>query len=154
MKVIEQRGGKRTYDFTKNESEERPPNETRQHEQRIIDAAVSVVLEQVPPQQLSATRDLIAQAMEVLDLQIAAIRHDLGEDGPAENARWWAKATAAQRIKAKVRVRLQNKLGEVQRLIRHHRKLADERSKKSKERRFIQLVKQHIFQRERQNVRS
>jgi hypothetical protein len=142
MKVIEQRSGKRVYDFTK--TDERPPDETHQREQHIIDAAVSVVLDQIPPQQLSATRDLIAQGMEVLDLQIAAIRHDLGEDGPAENARWWAKATAAQRIKAKVRVRLQNKFGEVQRLIRHHRKLADEHSQKSRERRFIQLVKQYI----------
>jgi hypothetical protein len=144
MRIIEQRSGKRIYDFSKSEPDERSPDETRQREQHTIDAAISVVLDQVPPQQLSATRDLIAQAMETLDLQIAVIRHDLGEDGPAENARWWAKATAAQRIKAKVRVRLQNKLGEVQRLIRYQRKLADEHSQKSRERRFIQLVKQYI----------
>jgi hypothetical protein len=144
MKATKQRDGKRIYDFTKSEPDGRSPDETRQREQHIIDAAVSVVLDQVSPQQLSTTRNLITQAMEILDLQIAAIRHDLGEDGPAENARWWAKATAAQRIKAKVRVRLQNKLGEVQRLIRHQRKLADEHSQKSKERRFIQLVKQYI----------
>jgi hypothetical protein len=142
MKVIEQRGGKRVYDFTK--TEERPPDETRQREQHIIDAAVAVVLDQVPPQQLSATRDLIAQAMEILDLQIAAIRHDLGEGGFTENARWWAKATAAQRIKGKTRVRLQTKLGEIHRLIRLENKRKADAESRTRDSRFIQLAKKHL----------
>jgi len=67
-----------------------------------------------------------------------------GEDGSTDNARWWAKATAAQRIKGKNRVRLQTKLGEVHRLIRTENKRKSDEERRSREGRFIQLSRKHL----------
>jgi hypothetical protein len=144
MRIIDQRGSKRVYDFTKPAVEERPFTDERQAEQRAIDAAMAIVPEQLVASQLPKARATIAHAIEILDLQVAAIRHDLGEEGSTDNARWWAKATAAQRIKGKNRVRLQTKLGEVHRLIRVENKHKAEAERESKEGRFIQLARKHL----------
>jgi len=78
MRIIEQRSGKRVYDFTKPATEERPPTDERHEEQRVIDAAMAIMPEQLVASQLPKARDTIAHAIEILDLQVAAIRHDLG----------------------------------------------------------------------------
>lgn len=109
----------------------------------IIAAAVAIVPDQIPPDRLSQARALVERAMHILDLQLAEIRHEVGADS-GNNARWWAKATAAQRIKGKQRQRLQTLFSDVNRLLRAQRKDQDVQRQASKERRFIQLAKSHL----------
>jgi hypothetical protein len=113
-------------------------------QEEIIESAVAIEPEKLAIDALPNARTAIERAMEILDLEIAQIRHDLGERGPAENARWWSKATAAQRIKAKKRVRLQRKLHDVTRLIKAERNRQNLEKRKSQDSRFIQLVRQRF----------
>ena len=113
-------------------------------EQDLIAAALLIRPEMVEIGELGKARDFIEHAMHMLDLQIAAIRHNLGEPQKAENARWKAKATGAERIKAKQRVRLQNAFGEVHRLIRAERNRLNAERQVTRDRRFVQLAKKRM----------
>jgi len=141
--VIKQRDGKRIYDFTKD------TETVSARDDDTINMAIAVVPDQLAPDRLMWARDLLQRAIQTLDLQVAAIRQRLLEENERpENARWWAKATAAERIKAKQRVRLQTAFGDVNRLIRAQRKiqtdLEEKARRKTKDRRFIELVREHL----------
>ena len=113
-------------------------------EQKLVATAVAIVPDKLTSDQLPQAREVIERAMHVLDLQLAQIRQDVGEEDPSDNARWWAKATAAQRIKGKQRQRLQTIMGDVNRRIRAHRREQDAQRTVSRERRFIQLARAHL----------
>lgn len=114
---------------------------TRDKQTEFFKSLIAIVPADVPPEQLPAVRDALLRAMHMIDLELAQVRADLGVEGAQENARWWARATAAQRIKGKQRQRMQALHTEINRLIRVQRNIANQAQKKSQERRFIELAK-------------
>jgi hypothetical protein len=113
-------------------------------EQAIIAAALAIVPGKLAPSDLPQAKEIVVRAKSLLDLQVAQIRQDLGFSGPAENARWWASATAAQRTKGQQRQRLDPLHAEVNRLIRAERNKQNGQKEISRERRFIELAKEHL----------
>jgi len=131
---------KRVYDFTQQALEERPREEEREErrqQQRRTEAALA-------PEQLTVARDQIRTALETLDLQLAEIRKRVYGEGKPENARWRSNATGAERQMSKHRVRLQEKLGEIHRLIRQDNKRKSDAERKPIDGRFIQLARAHL----------
>jgi len=120
----------------------RPPE--RDHLLEIIKQAAAIRPEALAPEHLIEARDFVERIMTTIDLQVAEIRADLGETGPVENGRWWAKATYAQRKKVKQRARLQTILGDINRRIRAERAKQDAAAHVTRERVFIRLAKEFL----------
>jgi ribosome-binding protein aMBF1 (putative translation factor) len=127
---------------------------------RVIDTEISPDMDAAQlleaRKSIDEARNMVAEASNAIRSQLDEVNERRYRDGEYADPNWWRRLNGAARAKAWQRQRLQDKLGEVSRLLRgaeHNKTMRYENERrKTQERMFVEVAKLQLSQEAYQRI--